>query len=83
MKQFKKKSLFAAILALGAATLATFALTSCSAVSKDILNNMVNTGDGTKFSKNVTLEDEIKAALTDKSATDAYKGKIVDKLLVH
>lgn len=82
MKKYKKFTLFVS-LSLSCFSLSLFTLTSCSSVSKDIVNNMVNPESADKFSDKVSLGTEIKAALTDKTATDAFKGKVVDKILTH
>jgi ribosomal protein L17 len=65
------------VVATGAIVATT--VTACG-VSQDIINNLVTRGDGSKFSNNVSLEQAIKTALTNKDATDAFKKSVVNKL---
>jgi hypothetical protein len=81
-----KKIIFSLLTVVAVGSVATTLITSCSGVSKDILNNMVSLGDETKFADNVgdqsfDLQHEINIALTDKSATDAFKTSVVNKIL--
>jgi hypothetical protein len=92
----KLKNIFTSLLVFAAmGAVATTMITSCSYIDKDILNNMVNTGDASKFAsftfkdsqgsestRNIDIADEIHTALTDKDSTDAFKHSVVDKILV-
>jgi hypothetical protein len=76
----KKRKILLSMLTVAAtgAVVAT-TVTSCG-VSSDILNNMVDRGGGDKFSTNVTFDQAIKTALTNKDATDAFKKSVVNKI---
>jgi hypothetical protein len=81
-----KKIIFSLLTVTAVGSVATTLITSCSGVSKDILNNMVSLGDDNKFADKVgdqsfDLQHEIYVALTDKSATDAFKASVVNKIL--
>jgi hypothetical protein len=84
-RKFNKKLL----LLLVPATVAPLIVTSCNSISSDILNNLVGTGDGTKFgdytlagdSDAGTLKSEVKQALTDSSSNGAFKTQVVNKLI--
>jgi hypothetical protein len=81
-----KKIIFSLLTVTAIGSVATTLLTSCSGVSKDIINNMVSLGNYDKFADSVgdssfDLQHEINVALTDKSATDAFKTSVVNKIL--
>jgi hypothetical protein len=81
-----RKILFSLLTLTAVGSVATTLITSCSGVSKDILNNMVSLGDDSKFADSIgnnsfDLQHEINIALTDKTATDAFKTSVVNKIL--
>ncbi|GHU48672.1 hypothetical protein FACS1894218_6260 [Bacilli bacterium] len=77
-----KKTLFGILTAAGICTVATTTITSCSTVDSAIMKNMVDpTKGGGRFSADTSLNDEITTALTDESATDAFKKSVVNKIL--
>jgi hypothetical protein len=81
-----KKTIFSLLTVAAIGSVATTLVTSCSGVSKDILNNMVSLGDGSKFAdsfgdSSFDLQHEINIALTDKDATSAFKTSVVNKIL--
>jgi hypothetical protein len=66
----------------------TLSLTSCSGISKDILNNLVSRGDGTKFGSaswldadQASVQNVIQRALTDPTASKAFKKNAVNQIL--
>jgi hypothetical protein len=80
----KIKSILISMLAVvGTGAITATTITSCSGVSNDILNNLVTRGDGSMFSTNVSLEQGIRTALTDKTATAAFKKSVVDRIFLN
>jgi hypothetical protein len=57
-------------------------LISCGGVSSEIMNNLFDPslGEGL-FATNTSLKDEIRTALTSKTASDAFKKNITNELL--
>ena len=80
----KLKKTLMSIFALAATGLIiTPIATSCSDVSSDIIDNLINKGDSSKFSDvlGTDIKSVFKEALKSKAGYDAFKAKLVDDVL--
>jgi hypothetical protein len=77
-----RKILFSLFTISITAAAAVTTLSSCAGVSKDILDNLVNRGKGDKLSSDITFQNSLEMALTDKDASSAMKKTVVSEYLL-
>jgi len=76
-----KKTLLSSLAICGTALATTTIITSCSSVNKELVDDIIPHGDGTKISTNVSLESSIKNAMKSTDGVNAYKEQIAYNIL--
>jgi hypothetical protein len=83
-----KKILFSLLAISFTTTVAVTTLSSCTGVSKGIMDNLVSRGNGGNFTNDtngtngITFQNALEMALTDKDATTAMKKSVVSQYLL-
>lgn len=76
-----KKILLASAALVAAGAIITPTVTSCGSVSADIIKNMVDKGDSSKFADGYSNVQAFELAMENKTGSDAFKAKLVDDIL--
>jgi hypothetical protein len=74
-----KKTLILTTSIIGLSTIGAITITSCG-VSKSITDNMVDRGDFSKYSTDISFNDVVKMAATSKVGSTAFKNAVANEI---